>query len=54
MVVTGGGAAGTTNVPVAVVATTLEEGVGTSVMVLGTAVQIPGFWSTKAAQMPTK
>lgn len=29
-------------------------GVGTSVMVVGTPVQIPGFWGTKSAQMPAR
>lgn len=49
IVVTGGGAAGgpedtgTTSVPVRAVATVLVAGIGTKVMVLGTAVQMPGF-----------
>jgi len=30
------------------------ETVGTSVMVEGTAVTIPGFWGTQAAQIPVK
>lgn len=30
------------------------ETVGTRVMVVGTAVTIPGFWSTQAAQIPVK
>ena len=60
MVVAGSGAGdgpeevGTKMVPVTVVAIVLVAGVGIKVMVLGTAVQIPGFCGTKAAQTPAK
>lgn len=41
-----------TTVPVSV--TVVAGGVGTSVMELGTPVQMPGFWGTKSAQMPAR
>lgn len=36
------------------VAVSVTSGVGTRVIVLGTPVQMPGFWGTKSAQMPAR
>ncbi len=41
-------------IAVAVAVVVTAGGVGTSVMVLGTPVQMPGFWGTKSAQMPAR